>query len=205
MSTWSRRRTRSLAEDVARFLEGLGGHPEIRRRLRAHGYTEQAHRELQACLARVGNGEVEVDAEGGGDTLIGSVRAVSGWVAEQVTVASKAATKLPDVAAEAADAVFGSEEPAQVLRESRRLVQRVRGDEHLSHFLTLAGLRDAGAELAQRLLDGGAPTVRSRRHQARSELAFLFARWRRLCLQELAAEPALLRALGFDSAAASGR
>jgi len=201
MPTWSRRRTRSLAQDVGRFVEGLGAHPEVRQRLRRHGYTDQTHRELQACLARVGDGEVEVDrraAGGGGGSLIGSARAITGWVAEQVTVASAAATKLPDVAAEAADALFDSDAPLKVVRESRRLFQRVRADEHLSHFFTLAGLRDAGAELSQRLHDGGAPTVRSRRQQARSELGFLFARWRRICLQELGSEPALLKALGID-------
>lgn len=201
MPTWSRRRTRTLAEDVGRFVEGLGAHPELRQRLRRHGYTDQIHRELQACLARVGDGEVDSRGSGGGGgSLIGSARAITGWMAEQVTVASAAATKLPDVAAEAADALFDSDEPLQVLRESRRLFQRVRADEHLSHFFTLAGLRDAGAELTQRIQDGGAPTARSRRQQARSELGFLFARWRQICLQELAAEPALLQALGIAPA-----
>ncbi len=198
MPNWSRRRTRTLAEDVARFVEGLGAHPEILRRLRRHGYSDQIHRELQACLARMGDGEVAVQRRDRGGSLFGSARAVTGWVAQQVTVASVAATKLPDVAAEAADAILGSTEPMEAVRESRRLLQRVRGDEHLSHFLTLSGLRDAGAELSQRLQDGGAPAVRARRQQDRSELAFLFARWRQICLRELATEPALLRALGFD-------
>jgi hypothetical protein len=199
MPNWSRRRTRSLAEDVARFVEGLDAHPEIRGRLRRLGYTDQVHRELQACLARMGDGEVEVQFGERGGSLLGSARAVTGWMAEQVTVASVAATKLPDVAAEAADALFGSTEPLEAVRESRRLYRRVRADEHLSHFFTLSGLRDAGAELSQRLQDGGAPAARARRQQDRSELGFLFTRWRQICLQELAHEPALLQALGLDT------
>ncbi len=198
MAKWSRRRTRTLAEEVSRFFEGLAVHPEILGRLRRHGYTDQIHREIQACLARMGHGEVEIQSGDRGGSLLGSARAISGWVAEQVTVASVAATKLPDVAAEAADAIFGSTEPLQAVRESRKLIRRVRADEHLSHFLTLSGLRDAGAELSQRLQDGGAPDARARRQQDRSELGFLFTRWRQICLQELVAEPALLRALGFD-------
>jgi len=199
MPNWSRRRTRTLAEEVARFVEGLAAHPEIRQRLRRHGYTDQCHRELQACLARVGGGAVQTRVGASGGSLLGSVRAVSGWVAEQVTVAGAAATKLPDVVAEAADALFDSEEPLEAVRESQRLFQRVRADEHLSHFFTLDGLRDAGAELSQRLRDGGAPSARSARQQARSELGFLFTRWRQICLQELAAEPSLLQALGLES------
>lgn len=198
MTTWSRRRTRTLAEDVGRFVEGIRAHPKIRQRLRRFGYTDQAHRELQACLAGVGGGEVEVEPRDSGGSLFGSIRAITGWVAEQVTVASVAVTKLPNVAAEAADAIFDSAEPLEAVRESRRLLQRVRADEHLSHFLTLSGLRDAGAELTQRIQDRGAPIARSRRQQARSELGFLFARWRQICLQELAGEPALLQALGLD-------
>ena len=199
MSTWSRRRTRTLAEEVGRFVEGLASHPEIRQRLRRHGYTDQTHRELQACLARVGDGEVEVEAGDTTGSLFGSVRAVTGWVAEQVTVATAAATKLPDVAAEAADAILDSDEPLEAVRQSRRLFRRVRADEHLSHFLTLSGLRDAGAELSQRLQDRGAPAARLRRQQARSELGFLFTRWRQICLRELAGEPELLKTLGFDA------
>lgn len=198
MPTWSRRRTRTLAEDVARFVEGLGRHPEVRQRLRRRGYSDQDHRELQACLARMGDGEVVADARGDGGSLFGSVRAITGWVAEQVTVASVAATKLPNVVAEAADALFDSTEPIEAVRESQRLFERVRADEHLSHFFTLSGLRDAGAELTQRVQDGGAPLARSARQQARWELGFLFTRWRQICLQELSAEPALLEALGLD-------
>ncbi len=196
-STWSRRRTRSLAEEVSVFLDCLVARPDLRRRLRPHGYTEQTHRELGACLARVGDPDRAVEPEGG--SLFGSARAFTGWMAEQVTVASKAAVKLPDVVAEAADAVFGSTEPLEMVRESQQLYKRVRGDEHLSHFFTLDGLRDAGAELAQRIEDKGAPNARAQRQQARSELGFLFTRWRQICMQEFASEPTLLQVLGFDA------
>ncbi len=85
-----------------------------------------------------------------------------------------------------------------MLGRGRRLLGRVRRDEHLSHFLTLEGLRDAGAELAQRIRDGGRSAPRSQRQQLRAELAFLYARWRQVCIRELGEEPELLRALGLD-------
>jgi len=202
MSTkWSTRRAKSLTEVVSQFLRGLEHHPRLRQRLVVHGYTEQVHRELHACLAQVGESVVSVDRirEPEDRGFWGSARAVSTWAVEQLTVASAAATKLPRVAQEAADVVrSGRESPLDAFRESRKLVERVRSDEHLSHFFTLGGIRDASQDLRQRLQEGGAAAPRVQRQQTRSELAFLFARWRQVCLQEFQGDDDSLSTLGLD-------
>ena len=114
-------------------------------------------------------------------------------------MASAAATKLPIVAQEAAAVVrSGRQSPVDAFRESRKLVERVRSDEHLSHFFTLGGIRDASQDLRQRLQEGGAAAPRVQRQQTRSELAFLFARWRQVCLQEFQGDDDSLSTLGLD-------
>ncbi|MFH2009366.1 MAG: hypothetical protein ABI333_22435 [bacterium] len=202
MSTkWSTRRAKSLTEIVAQFLRGLESHPRLRQRLVVHGYTEQVHRELQACLAQVGETVVRADRirEPEDRDAWGTARAVATWAVEQLTVAGAAATKLPRVAQEAAAAVRASRRsPLEAFRESRKLVERVRADEHLSHFFTVGGIRDASQDLRQRLQEGGAAAPRAQRRQIRSELAFLFARWRQVCLQEFQGDADALATLGIE-------
>jgi hypothetical protein len=202
MSTqWSTRRAKSLTEIVSQFLRGLEQHPRLRQRLVVLGYTEQAHRELKACLAQVGESVVSVDRNRDPEDpgFWGSARAVSTWAMEQLTVAGAVASKLPVVAQEAAAAVrSGRQSPFEAFRESRKLVERVRSDEHLSHFFTLSGIRDASQDLRQRIQEGGAPAPRAQRQQTRSELAFLFARWRQICLQEFQGDAEALQTLGLD-------
>lgn len=214
MPEWSDRRARSLTADVSQFLEGLGHHPKLRQRLAAQGYTEQMHRGLGACLARLGDlssdsAEGRSDAAAGRGTGLdralgwgpaGLARAVVGWAVHQARLASAAARKAPSVVDEIrrVAAGVGEEPPWETFRASRRVLERIGADDHLSQFLTLSGLRDVSLELRRRLREGGSPAARSARLQAHGELAFLFARCRQMALRELGGEPSALRALGIQ-------
>lgn len=214
MPEWSERRARALAAQVTHFLEGLEGHPRLRQRLSARGYTEQTHRALQASLARLADRSGAVrradtasagEGQGLGRTLgwghAGQARAVLGWVVQQARLASTAARKTPSVARELGRlaAKAGEETPWDTFQAARGFLGRVSADDHLGHFLTLGGLRDASLELRRRLREGGSPAARSERIQAHAELAFLYARCREIALEELAGEPTALLTLGIQT------
>ncbi len=207
MADWGDRQTRALSDDVSRFLAGLDRYPALRRRLETRGYLPQHHRELQACLARVtrpgglSRREPTPDEPPGAvERVRGSTRAVLGWAAQQARLAAAAAQKIPAVAREiqrvAQQASAGP--PMDTARATWRVVERIRGDEHLGHFFTAGGLRDAGVELRHRLREDGSPTARDSRTQAHAELSFLYTRWRQAALEEFAGETALLARLGIE-------
>ncbi|MDY0000619.1 MAG: hypothetical protein RBU30_04935 [Polyangia bacterium] len=216
MPIWNDRRVRTLTAEVTQFLEGLTRNQRLRKRLEARGYTEQDHRGLQACLARMEGlaaagterrAEAATRGEGSGLERFlgwgpaGQARALLGWAVQQARMAAEAARKAPSVARELKSlaAKAGEETPWETLEAARVVLGRVGADDHLGHFLTPSGLRDASAELRRRLREGGSPAARSTRLQAHAELAFLFARCRRLALDELAGEPSALRALGLQT------
>jgi len=199
---------------VARFLRGLDDQPALRQRLARRGYDEQQHRRLQAGLARAGDLRAVRLLQGAAAAAArrrvasavalprwgGPARALLGWAAEQARLAAGATGKLPAVAREVRKVAREAADraPVDTLQSTWHLVRRLRADEHLGHFLTPGGLRDAGLELRQRLHEGGSPQARGARRQALAELSFLYLRWRRIALEELGDEPSACAALGLD-------
>jgi hypothetical protein len=215
-SEWGDRRGRELVQRVGRFLRGLEDQPALRQRLARWGYDEQQHRRLQAGLARAGDLRAARLLQGAAATAArrritptsaaalsrwgGPARALLGWATEQARLAAGATGKLPAVAREVRKVAREASEraPVDTLQSTWHLVQRLRGDEHLGHFLTPGGLRDAGLELRQRLHEGGSAQARGARRQALAELSFVYLRWRRIALEEFGEEPSACAALGLD-------
>lgn len=169
----------------------------------SEGYTQVAHRELQALIAEVavGWGGERVPLRPRQDRVLPGARATGAWAGEQLRLASAAVRKVPAVVEEAGGVVRRARAreraPAEILRDVWRVARRVGRDEHLSHFLTAAGLRDAGLALKRRLRDGGGSGAERARQQAAYALSYSLARWRDAARRAFDGEPDVLRGLGM--------
>lgn len=211
MSPWASRRTESLVMRARRFVDALEAHPGWRRRLMTEGYSQAAHRELQALIAEVTTGWEPERTRGRRrrERLLPGARGVGAWAGEQARLASGAVRKVPAVLREAGGVLRRARRreraPAELLREAWRVARRVGRDEHLSHFLTVAGFRDARSALVRRVQDGGTLGAEQSRQQAAYALSYALARWRDAARRVFGDEVDVLRGLGMNQGGSGGR